>query len=316
VLQGALNIPLASVAGGGEECCFEHPQMRNTARARPRSERIATAYRVNLRIRDGMEPARTLGVGGGMLRQGTAAFFVLTFAFTWGLQLPAVVLGERYMGLAVLGIFGPLAAATLLTARSEGRNGVRALYARLRPRREHVGLYVLALLVPAALLAAFLSAMRLGGYRGDVILNRGAATLVVGLIISIAEEVGWRGYALPRLRARFGAVAGSALLGVVWLVWHVPMFLGQRVPLSLMVVMVPMFVGGSLMFAWLDARASGSLVVAVLAHLGMHLNNSHAALPGDVRPLVCHSILLAAIGVALVALDRRAFAEIPLRPAT
>jgi membrane protease YdiL (CAAX protease family) len=246
-----------------------------------------------------------------MRRPGIAAFFFLTVLVTWGLQLPGVLSHDaRLLPLAVLGIFGPLAAATALTARADGRAGVRALYARLLPTRVHPIWYAIALLLPGALLAALLGLLRLAGHRGDLVLHRGAATLVVGLVVAIAEEVGWRGYALPRLRAHFGAVAGSAILGLVWLVWHVPMFLGQGVPLSLMVPMTLMFVGGSLMFTWLDARTSGSLFIAVLAHLGLHLNNSHAALPGDVVPLLCHSIVFATIGVAVVMLDRRAFPEL------
>lgn len=248
--------------------------------------------------------------------RGIASFFFLTFLVTWGLQLPGVLSHDaRLLPLAMLGIFGPLIAATVLTAREDGRAGVRALYARLLPTRLHPMYFAIALFLPGALLAGLLALLRLGGHRGDLVLNRGAATLVVGLVIAVAEEVGWRGYALPRLRARFGAVAGSAILGLVWLVWHVPMFLGQGVPLSLMVPMTLMFVGGSFVFTWLDARTSGSLFIAVLAHLGIHLNNSHLALPGDVVPLLCHCIVFAALGVAAVMLDRRAFPELgALRP--
>jgi membrane protease YdiL (CAAX protease family) len=245
-----------------------------------------------------------------MPRPGLSAYFVLTFAITWGLQLPAVVFGPTLLPLAVLGIFGPLAAATFLTARAEGVAGLRALYGRLRPRREDLRWYAVALLASPALLAAALFAMRLVGRSGDIVLHRGAPTLVVGLVVSFAEEVGFRGYALPRMRERFGAALGSALLGVVWLVWHLPMFLGQGIGPSFMVPMLWMFVGGSLLFTWLDARTSGSLLVAVLAHLGLHLNNSHAALPADPVPLLCHAIVLAILGYAALRFDRRAFPEV------
>jgi hypothetical protein len=70
-----------------------------------------------------------------------------------------------------------------------------------------------------------------------------------------------------------------------------------------------MFLGGSFVFTWLDARTSGSLFAAVAAHLGLHLNNSHVALPGDVLPLLCQSILFAALGLAVLR-DRRAFPEL------
>ncbi|MBX3183774.1 MAG: CPBP family intramembrane metalloprotease [Polyangiaceae bacterium] len=248
-----------------------------------------------------------------MPRDGTLKFFTLTFLFTWGLQVPAVLLGEAWVPLAALGILGPLAAATFLTRHGEGWVGVRALFGRLLPRPGQWPSYVVAFALPAALLAAMLYAMRLAGHPGDLLLNRGPAMLAMGLALSVAEEVGWRGYALPRLRARFGAVMGSAILGVVWLVWHVPMFVGQGVPLSLMVPMLWLFIGGSLFFTWLDARTSGSLFVAVLAHLGLHFNNSHIALPADVLPLLCQSVVFAALGVAVLTFDRRAFPELRMR---
>ncbi len=249
---------------------------------------------------------------------GAAAFLLLTFAGTWSLQLPAV-LAQRgllpgnptsYLPFAALGIFAPIAAATFLTARAEGRFGVRRLYARLLPNESSWAWYAVALLVPALLLAGGLSLLNLAGRTGDVVFNRGAASLVVGVVISIAEEVGWRGYALPRLQAKVGAFAASGFLGVVWMVWHIPMFLGLGVPLSLFLVMLLFFLGGSLTFTWLHNRTGGSLLVAVLAHLGTHVNNSHAALPGEVLPLVVHAIVFAGIGLGAALLDRRAFPEL------
>jgi membrane protease YdiL (CAAX protease family) len=215
-----------------------------------------------------------------------------------------------YLPLAALGMFAPLAAATFLTARVEGRAGVKRLYARLLPGRQSRTWHAVALLMPALLLAGGLSLLNLAGRSGAVVFNRGAASLVVGLVISIAEEVGWRGYALPRLQAKLGALAASGLLGVVWMVWHIPMFLGLGIPLSLLLVMLLFFLGGSLTFTWLYNRTNGSLFVAVLAHLGTHLNNSHAALPGEVLPLVVHAIVFAGIGLCVALLDRRAFPEL------
>lgn len=252
-------------------------------------------------------PRRALG--------NVRTFFLLTFAWTWSLQMPAALFqlgvlpgrAEGYVPFAVLGIFGPLAAATWLTARDEGRAGVRRLYAGLLRARVSWIWYAVALFLPAALLAGGLYLLGLAGREGDVVLNRGGAALVVGLVISVAEEVGWRGYALPRLQERLGPFVASGLLGVVWMLWHIPMFLALGVPLSLLLVMLLLFVGGSLTFTWIYNRTGGSLLLAVLAHFGLHLNNSHAALPGEVLPLVVHAIAFAGIGLAAAKFDRRAF---------
>ncbi len=243
------------------------------------------------------------------------AFFLLTFSGTWLLQLPAVLAQRRilpgdpasYLPLAMLGVLGPLAAATILTTRAEGRAGLGRLYGRLLQAKVSWLWYVVALLVPGELLTGALYLLNLAGREGPVHFHRGAATLVVGLIIAIAEEVGWRGYALPRMQEKLGPLAAAGLLGVLWTVWHVPMFLGLGIPLSLLLVMLLFFVGGSLTFSWIYNRTGQSLLLVVLAHLGAHLNNSHAALRGEVLPLVVHAIVYAAIGLAAATFDRRAF---------
>lgn len=238
----------------------------------------------------------------------TTRFFVLTFAITWGLQLPGVLAQrglvpgplQAYLALAGLGIFGPLVAATLLAHQEAGRAGVRALYAPLLRWRVHPGWYLLGLVVPGALLALVLGALNLAGRQGPALYFPAAGMLVFGVVISFAEEVGWRGFALPRLQQRFGSFAASTLLGALWCFWHIPMFLGQGVPLELLLVMLLSFMGASLLMTCIYNGTGGSLLLAVVAHLGAHLNNSHRALPDDLAPLVAHAIVYGALGLALM----------------
>lgn len=244
-------------------------------------------------------------------------FFLLAFGFTWALQVPGVAMrllhgpghGDALMPLAVLGIFGPLVAAITLTARAEGRDGVRRLLAPLRRWRVSPAWYVMALFLPGALLTGGLWLMRLAGREGPVTYFPVVAGVVIAIVVSVAEEVGWRGYAQPRLEARYGPFAGSGVLGVLWTLWHIPMFSGADVPLELLPVMLLYFTGGSLLFAFI-LRGTGSLLLVVLAHVGAHLNNSHAALPGDTLPLLVNAVVYAALGLAV----SRGLA--PPRPAT
>jgi len=177
---------------------------------------------------------------------------------------------------------------------------VRALYARLLRYRVHVGWYLVALVLPGALLTGVLALLHFTGRLGPMTYLPTLGGVVLGVIISVVEEVGWRGYALPRLEARWGAFAAGSWLGVVWYLWHLPMFAGQGVPLNLALVMLLYFVGASLFMTWLNAGTKGSLLIAALAHLGAHLNNSHRALPGDVVPLVVHAIVYAGLGLLVM----------------
>ena len=236
---------------------------------------------------------------------GVARFFLLTFAFTWALQLPGV-LAQRgflpgnlgiYLPFVALGTLGPLLSATLLSFREGGAPSVKRLYAPLLRFRVHVGWYLAALVLPGALLSGILWLLNAAGRHGPIGYFPAANALILGVVLSLVEEVGWRGYALPRLQARWGSFAASAIIGVLWYLWHIPMFLGQGVPLNLVLVMLLYFTGASLFLTWIYNGTNGSLLLAVCAHLGAHLNNSHRALPAEVLPLVAHAIVYGALGL-------------------
>lgn len=240
--------------------------------------------------------------------RGTTSFFALTFAITWGLQMPGV-LAQRgmlpgapsaYMPLVGLGIFGPLIAASFLTYREGGRAALRALFAGLLRWRVNVRWYFAALVLPFALLTGLLVLLNAAGRQGAIEYLPAFGGLAFGVVASVAEEVGWRGYALPRLQQRWGSFGAASLVGVAWYLWHIPMFLGLGVRLNLVFVMLLYFIGASLLMTWLYNGTRGSLLLAVLAHLGAHLNNSHRALPDEVVPLVPHAIVYAALGLIVM----------------
>lgn len=251
------------------------------------------------------------------MKRGAALFFVLAFAITWFLQLPAVlalhgvIAGpyERFMPLTGLGALGPTFAAILVARREPG--GVRALFRQLLVWRVSPLWYAVALLISGVLFSGGMALYSLTGHdAGPWFYPPNEAPRIVALFFfPIGEEIGWRGFALPRLQARFGPIAASAILGTLWCAWHAMMFDLTGMSLAFLAALVPFFVAGSIVFTWIWNRTRGSLLVAILAHMGTHLDNSNRPLPGNVAPAIVHSVAFIACAIAVVALDRRAFRE-------
>jgi uncharacterized protein len=215
------------------------------------------------------------------------AFFALTFAWSWTCWLVSAAIKTESPSVATTlmfaGSFGPSLAAVLVVANAGGRAGLRAWLGRcLRwppGGRRGLGWTVLALLLPAALagLAAGLH-VALGGSigrspaAGHPLMTVANFFLVLLIGGPLGEEFGWRGYALPSLQAGLDWRVASLGLGLVWGVWHLPLFFiagtsQAHIPLGLFLLSV---VAMSVLFAWLVNRCAGSVVVALLLHTAIN----------------------------------------------
>lgn len=243
-------------------------------------------------------------------------FFGLALGGTWLLQLPAL-LGARgvlpggvapYMLPAALGGFGPLVAA-IVAARSEAPGSVRVLFATLRPQAGLLAWYLVALLVFPLIHVLGEAAYRLAAgapagawlYPPD-----NAQRWFAFVLMPLVEEPGWRGFAMPRLAERYGWLRASWLVGVAWAAWHAVMFALQGFDAPAFALGMIMIVAGSVVFGWLFDRTRGSLLAAVVAHAGVHLDNPTRALPGQITAYaVFAAAVCAAAAVIVVVAGRR-----------
>jgi CAAX protease family protein len=208
-------------------------------------------------------------------------FFALTYVWSWAL-FGAAAWGASHTatgaapGLAaqlfVPGAFGPAVVAILLTVRARGKQGLRALLTPILAGDVDSRWYVFAIVfMPAVKLVvavvhrgAMGSWPRFGSEPWYVI----AAAIFISTPFQAGEEIGWRGFALPRLADRLGLARASLVLGAIWATWHLPLFFipvtdtyRQSFPLYFLQV-----VALSVAAAWIWARTGGSLLVVMLMH--------------------------------------------------
>lgn len=236
-------------------------------------------------------------------------FFLLTFALTWTAWLvPAWLGAPANSGLFalggpvfLLGVFAPAPVALALTAYSEGRAGVARLLARIGRWQVGAYLYVFAISYMAVtkLIGALIHRVAIGAWPtfGDTPLPLMLGAILVSTWAQAGEEVGWRGYALPRLATNLGLGGASVVLGVIWALWHLPLFFlqgsgsdGQSFPIYLLHVTAL-----SVAMAWLYWRTEGSLLLVMLMHASV--NNTSgivpAAVPNAVDPLSFEGTIVA-----------------------
>ena len=244
-------------------------------------------------------------------RRELIVFFGLTFTITWGIGLVALLLpvqlrnifGDFSEGnpLFFLAVFSPTLSACLLTALIDGRTGIRQLVSSLGRWRFHISYYVFILLgIPALGYLAVL----LGGGGNELDLQKWY--LFLPLLFCqvftdpgpLGEELGWRGFVLPRLLRLHPPINSSLILGVIWGLWHLPAFFISGTPQE----------GASFLFFFLGAivlsflstflyiHSRGSVLITALLHITTNFSLSVIGAPMWIF------VLLLAIAVGILIL--------------
>jgi hypothetical protein len=219
--------------------------------------------------------------------RSTVAFVVLAYAASWLLWIAAAATmgwdfslqsGAAAIGgpLYLLGVWAPAFVALALTAYADGRAGVSALLGRMLMGSVQARWYLFAV--------GYFTAIKLGvALMQRVVVGEWPAFNPEPWFIMVAavplstpmqagEEVGWRGYLLPKLSARVGLPVASLVVGVIWASWHLPFFFVAGADKSGQ-PFLPYLLSGtalSVAMAWLYWRTQGSLLLAMLMHAAVN----------------------------------------------
>lgn len=230
-----------------------------------------------------VNPIRTL-----VARWPLATFFVLAFGLTWAFLIADALGGRGLIPfrltlngpgllLVLLMSYGPTIAALVVTAVTEGRAGLRSLLGAAARWRVGLRWYALALLGPAALFFVAGRLSELLGAAPQPIAEQGWTLLLMGTVGSVVrglvngEEIGWRGYALPRLLQRHNALTASLILGVIWAAFHLPIMVvpssvagGQSLDTALPFLISTLAM--STLATWVYRNTGGSVLLMILFH--------------------------------------------------
>jgi len=221
-------------------------------------------------------------------------FLFLAYGLTWLLWIPVALTRQDYqaspllLAVVFLGVFGPGIAGIIMTYREQGKEGGRDFWRRVFDfRRISLKWYLLILLIyPILHLIAITINHWLGGAPPEFVFIKESMAMPIGILAvvilyllqSALEELGWRGYMLDRLQAIWNPVKASLVLGVIHALWHLPLFwmVGTNqsrylsgVEFTLFVVFV---VAGSFYNTWCYNDNNRSTLAVILLHTVANLS--------------------------------------------
>jgi uncharacterized protein len=204
--------------------------------------------------------------------------------------------------LFVLAVWGPTLAALILTWRQAGAAGIRRLAGMLL--RWRFGFHWWSFLLVGIPLIGVILASALGAQPAIEITSPGIllAVLLILLVTGpLGEELGWRGFALPRLLDRATPLAASLVIGVAWGVWHLPSFFMAGLPQEGLAIpaFLLMSLGLSVIATWIFLHTDRSVLAVVVFHYTVNLSMSVIG-----APLIAMTVVSVLAAMIIVGLDR------------
>jgi CAAX protease family protein len=208
-------------------------------------------------------------------RHALLTFFVLVYVLTLACWIPLAIFKNMasfpFLVLYILANIMPSLVGILLTALFLGKSGLGELFRRLGQVRNPPIWYAVVLLLPTVLLfiAIGVNTLLSGATIAYAWSGFISALVLGGFFAGLGEELGWRGFALPRMQARQQAFAASLLLGVLWGLWHLPEALAMGTSPVSFILFVLELIAYSVLFTWVYNNTRGSLFLMVLFHAAL-----------------------------------------------
>ena len=247
-----------------------------------------------------------------------ATYFCLTFLVSWSaalaVALPHLLRRETLPTLTGVLMFpamllGPSTCGILMTLWTDARNGLGELFGRMRRWRIRARWYLLLLIPPTLVLGVLLCMSTI--VSADYWPNFFLLGLLFGVPAGLFEEIGWMGFAFPKLWLKRSAVGSAVVLGLTWSLWHLPVinFLGSATPhgkywLPFFFAFAAAMTAMRVIISWVYAN-TGSVGLAQVLHVSstgslVVFSPSHATPAQEVRWYVVYALVLWVVVAAVI----------------
>ncbi len=242
-------------------------------------------------------------------------FVLLTYILTWSLEIPTALTKHGYAyiniskGLQTICTLSPGIVALMLTAIYSGKNSLKFLFKAIVKCRIKFKWYIIVMILGIALCG--LSLLIFNWIAGQSIKPDSPFNFVFYFILilplsALWEEIGWRGLLLPILQEKYTSLKASLIIGFIWGLWHLPIFLalnpyGDKTIIFFLIMFIGCF-ALSIIATWLFNSTKGSLLICILFHNA--INTSAAYFYGnlkgeELRPLIILVVLLIASAIII-----------------
>ena len=257
-------------------------------------------------------------------------FFILTFSITWVCWFTAPYLGDPensdivFLILMLIGLLTPFGIALYLTLTSNNQELKSTFFNKLFNirliRLSSIPLFLI--LFPASMIASILISLPFGYSLDQFVIAEefsfsvgGVPAILILVLAASFEELGWRGYAIESLNNAFNYFWATAIFGVLWSLWHLPMFFipdSYQAELlqedfllvaNFFISIVPL----AFIISWFCKKNSGSILGAVLIHFIINVTQEFFLVSPYTKCI--QTLIVIAIAVAFVAADKKMFFE-------
>jgi membrane protease YdiL (CAAX protease family) len=219
-------------------------------------------------------------------------YFFVAFAVTWTCWIAVITIplrGALGSGVILAGVFAPSFAGIIVTTWTEGSAQTIVLLSQIFRWRVAPGWYLLAVSYMASvkLLAAVVHRLLTGAWPTFGHMPLPLIIIIISTPFQSGEEIGWRGYALPRLAEHIGVAPASVLLGAIWACWHLPQFFipGDDTSGQSFFIWSIQVIAVSIAMAWVFVGTKGNLLLAMIMHSAINQSSGivSAAIPRSKR---------------------------------
>jgi membrane protease YdiL (CAAX protease family) len=242
------------------------------------------------------------------------AYFTLAYVISWVIGIPLALAKQGIiqpifpLWFHYFVAYGPMLSALIVTGVTQGPHGLKEIWKRIIKWRV-AGIWWLAALSP--LIAALVIALAINFMTDSKIflsefgiihylppLGIGALFLWI-LTFGIGEEIGWRGYALPRLQKNHNALYATAILAFFWALWHLPQFFYLFDPSTAIGWAIGIF-AAAIVFTWLLNSTEGSILIVAVFHGCFNYVSASNAGNGLLAAVVSTMVMVWAVVVVFV----------------